>query len=112
LKKYPHVAIEVIGILGDALDNIFNRVTDLIGERVDKRLFNVLTTLSIEFGSVLPLTQSELSETLGTSRETTTRILGHLCDLGILSTSRGYITILDLPRLKEISSEPTFKMVF
>ncbi|OGP67323.1 MAG: hypothetical protein A2170_05295 [Deltaproteobacteria bacterium RBG_13_53_10] len=112
LKQYPQVAIEVIGILGDALDNIFNRVIDLIGERVEKRLFNVLTTLSTQFGSVLPLTQNELSDTLGTSRETTTRILGHLCDLGILSTSRGHITILDLPRLKEISSEPTFKMVF
>jgi CRP/FNR family transcriptional regulator len=54
----------------------------------------------------LPLTNQELANFCGTSREVVNRLLGDLRKLGIISIDKGSITIHDLDHLKnEIDCE-------
>ena len=106
VSKHPQVITNVVGILGEALDNLYTRLADLAGERVDQRLINILKMLANQFGTTLPLTQQELAETLATTRETTARIIGRLKDMGIVANNRGHIIILDVPGLNGLSTCP------
>ena len=106
VTKHPKVIMNVLGILGEALDNLYTRLADLAGERVDQRLINILKMLANQFGTTLPLTQQELAETLATTRETTARIIARLKDMGIVAINRGRITILDVPGLNGLSTCP------
>jgi len=53
----------------------------------------------------LPLTQEFISQMLGTRRASVTVSAGMLQELGIISYSRGKITIRDRDRLKENACE-------
>ena len=104
----PVVAIGIMGTMSDLLDGAYTRIMDLIDESVETRILNVLCMLSTRIGLTLPLTNSDLAEMVGTSRETAARIISRLQSAEIISKSRGNITILDKERLDETSSCPFF----
>ena len=51
------------------------------------------------------ITHEQLAALAGTSRETTTKILGELAELGLISLGRGRITILDRPGLADFAGD-------
>jgi CRP-like cAMP-binding protein len=53
----------------------------------------------------ITLTQEFLSEMLGVRRTSVTEVAGRMADAGIITYSRGVITILDRPRLEQMSCE-------
>jgi CRP-like cAMP-binding protein len=53
----------------------------------------------------ITLTQEFLSEMLGVRRTSVTDVAGRIADAGVISYSRGVISILDRPRLEEMSCE-------
>lgn len=72
------------------------------------KICNLLYLLTInqptDAGMRIELTQDELAELLGLSRVQLTRGLSALRQQRIISTSRGAIRVLDLPRLLSLCS--------
>jgi len=104
----PAVASGILNTMGNLLDGAYTRILDLIDENVETRIFNVLCMLSTRIGHDLPLTNGDIAEMVGTSRETAARVISRLQTAGILSKSRGSITVLDKEQLDETASSPFF----
>jgi CRP-like cAMP-binding protein len=103
--KYPRVVINIISILGRALDSANSRIMDITENRVEERVLRVLHTLFHKFGPTLRFTSTEIAELAGTTTESTLRSMGRLRELGLIGSGRGEITILDPAKVAELSSE-------
>ena len=108
VENNPPVAMGILGTMGELLDGAYTRIIDLIDESVETRILNVLSMLSTRIGSELPLTNSDLAEMVGTSRESAARVISRLQDSGIVSKGRGSITVLNKEQLDETASSPFF----
>ena len=106
--RHPTTAKAVIVIMGKHQMSAINRVMDLIEEGVQQRILNVLTLLCNRFGSDLPLTNADLAELAGTTRETAARIVSRMGESGFLAKKRGRINILDPELLKKMASDRYF----
>lgn len=67
---------------------------------MDKRLAIFL----LDAGPVIPLTHHEIAANLGSAREVVSRMLKYFSDEGLVSLSRGKVTVLDRPGLMKIIS--------
>ena len=106
VRDHPAVALKIIGILGDLVQTSYERILDLVGERVEQRVINVLFMLHSKFGPDLDFTNRELGELSGTTTETTIRVMGELKARGILASSRGRIRIIDQEALARLGRGP------
>jgi CRP-like cAMP-binding protein len=106
LTAHPQVVLRIINILGGRLREAQGRLKDLAGERVEQRLAHTLLMLSAKLGASLPFTRQEIADMAGTTTETAIRILGRLKDGGIISSTRGEITILNQDKLRLLSEGP------
>ena len=105
---HPSSAERVVTTMGLHLSSAFNRIMDLIEEGVEQRILNVLRLLSERLGQSLPLTNADLAELAGTTRETTARMISRLDESGILVKKRGRIEIVAPDRLDELASDRYF----
>ncbi|WP_321405183.1 Crp/Fnr family transcriptional regulator [Maridesulfovibrio sp.] len=108
VEDTPAVAIGILGTMGELLDGAYTRIIDLIDESVETRILNVLNMLSTRIGPELPLTNGDLAEMVGTSRESAARVISKLQEAEIVSKSRGSITILNKEQLEQTASSPFF----
>ena len=104
----PDVAAGILNSMGDRIDGAYTRILDLIDESAEKRILNVLSMLSTRIGLDLPFTNVDVSEMVGSSRETAARVISRLQEIGLISKSRGTLTILNKAELDELSSSPFF----
>lgn len=74
----------------------------MVYDSVERRLAQVLLTLSKKFGSTIPLTKHELAEMASTTVETTIRVLSHLKKQRIIASSRGSTTITKPEHLQRL----------
>lgn len=103
---WPEIALDIISILGRLVESSYDRIIDLVSERVDQRLLNVLYMLLNKFGPELTFTNAELADLAGTTTETTIRVMGLLREEGIVESVRGKVTVINAERLKELSRGP------
>ena len=103
--KYPVVIINIISILGSAIDSANGRIIDMIEKPVERRLLKVLYTLYDKFGDKLKFTSNELAELAGTTTESTLRAMGRLRKRGIITSVRGEVNITKPARLKQLGDE-------
>jgi len=106
LTNRPQVALRIINVLGERLRDAQTRLRDLAGERVEQRLASVLLMLSSKLGLTLPFTRQEIADMVGTSTETTIRVMSHLKKRGIIHSLRGKVIILDKEKLRLLSEGP------
>jgi len=106
VTEHPSVLMKIIGILGEQVHSAHERLIDMVGERAEQRLLNVLNMLSSKFGTTLSFTSEELADLAGTTTETTIRVMSQLKKSGLISSSRGKIVILDEARLHRSSDGP------
>ena len=104
--RHSVVAKNIITILGRIVESSYDRTIDMVGERVEQRLLNVLYMLFHKFGMILKFTNNELADLAGTTTETTIRVMIRLRELGIIDTRRWEIRILDHRRLEGLSRGP------
>jgi len=100
LTNRPQVVLKIISILAGRLRDAQGRLRDLAGERVEQRLASVLFMLSSKLGLTLPFTRQEIADMVGTTTETTIRVMSHLKDRGIIRSVRGKVIILDEEKLR------------
>lgn len=112
LKRHPSIAVEIIGDLGRKLRAAVNVARELRGERVEGRIAMVLLKLARKVGTLvegkvmltIPLTRQNVADMVGSTIETTIRVISRFKKEGIVSDSKGKMT-LDVKRLAEIVKE-------
>jgi len=108
----PHVAERLLRVLARRLRRTDNEALDLLFVDVGARLAKAITDLATRFGQPTPrgievdhgLSQSQLAEMVGTSRETLNKQLHVFVDRGWLTMSRGRLIIGDPVRLAHRAS--------
>lgn len=104
----PEVAAGIISTMGDLLDGAYTRVLDMIDGSAEERILNALNMLSFRIGPELPLTNADVAELVGTSRETAARVISRLQYFGLITKSRGVIKIIDKSGIDDASTSPFF----
>jgi CRP/FNR family cyclic AMP-dependent transcriptional regulator len=102
LLSDARIAARISESLGTRVAQLERRLSDTVFKSVPQRIASTLTLLSeqqprraLGRGAQVSLTHEQLAALAGTSRETTTKVLGEYADLGLLRLGRGRITILD-----------------
>jgi CRP-like cAMP-binding protein len=103
---HPAVALEIITLLGRGTKSIFERTLDIVAERVEQRVINILLMLYSKYGDTLRLTNRELADMAGTTTETAIRVMGQLSKDGMIQTSRGRVRIISPDLLQTLGRGP------
>lgn len=113
IERYPIVGVNVIRHLSRRLQSAERELEAMAYQRVDQRLARKLLDLGRRFGVVTErgtliqarLTQQELAEMVGTTRETLAHTLGDFKRRGLLDSKDHQVTILDAERLLDVADE-------
>lgn len=107
LGRDGRLARHIIELLCDRLRDNTDRLSEFAFLDLSARLAGLLQSLSIAHGRDvgpgvridIKLSQTDLAEMLGVSREAVNKQLKSWSAVGLLRVDRGYITVLDKPRL-------------
>jgi CRP/FNR family cyclic AMP-dependent transcriptional regulator len=111
LLSDPRIAARIAETLSSRLVEMEQRLSDVVFKAVPQRIASALLTLGRAdqgrrrwpFGPAVcevHLTHEQLAELVGTSRETTTKVLGELREMGLIELRRGKVALLDLSALE------------
>ena len=112
IERYPIIGVNVIRHLSKRLQAAERELEAMAYQRVDQRLARKLLDLaqrfgvSTERGTVIEarLTQQELAEMIGTTRETLAHTLADFRRRGLLETEHHQVLIRDAERLAEVAA--------
>jgi CRP-like cAMP-binding protein len=111
IERYPTIGINIIRHLSRRLDAAERELEAMAYHRVDQRLARRLLDLGQRFGVKTErgtliqarLTQQELAEMIGTTRETLAHTLGDFRRSGLIDTERHQVVIRDAERLAGVA---------
>lgn len=112
IERYPIIGVNIIRHLSRRLQAAERELEAMAYQRVDQRLARRLLDLGQRFGVKTQrgtliearLTQQELAEMVGTTRETLTHTLTDLRKRGLLDMARHQVVIRDAERLAELAN--------
>jgi len=104
LMADARIAARIAEILGQRLVDMEQRLSDSHFKSAHQRVAGTLVTLAgpqrrqhlLGRAPVIALTHEQIASLAGTSRETTTKVLGELADRGLIRLARGRVTVLDV----------------
>ena len=111
IERYPTIGVNIIRHLSRRLDAAERELEAMAYQRVDQRLARKLLDLGQRFGVKTErgtlisarLTQQELAEMIGTTRETLAHTLGDFRRHGLIDTVSHQVVIRDAERLAGIA---------
>jgi CRP-like cAMP-binding protein len=111
VERYPTIGVNVIRHLSRRLQAAERELEAMAYQRVDQRLARKLLDLGQRFGVKTErgtliearLTQQELAEMIGTTRETLAHTLGDFRRRGLLDTEHHRVVIRDAERLADVA---------
>lgn len=101
----PRVAARVAEVLGARVLDLERRLGDTVLMSVPARIASTLATLARIDGGEVRLTHEQLADLVGTTRETTTKVLGDLRQRELVRLRRGRIQIVDVRLLIQLSRD-------
>ena len=109
ILEHPAIGIKILQELSGRLRRAQQNVRDLALKDSSAKVAGLLLFLAKKYGENrngkiildLSLTQKEMANMIGSSRETVSRILGKLENYNLIKTSRKKITIYDIDKIKE-----------
>ncbi len=110
IGKYPRIAINIFSTLSERLRRADNMIEDVVFLDIPARLAKKLLELSRSHGKPKPegsveidlrLTQQDIANMLGTTRESVNRQLVAFQDRGLITIDRQHITILKPAELEK-----------
>jgi len=106
LGKTPELAIELLKLSAGRLRWMSAQLEEQAFASVEVRLARRLTFLLQTMGNegVLKISQSELAEHVGATREAVSKALGEWKDAGVIEIGRGKLKLLDPEALFQIAS--------
>ena len=108
IREKPDVAFRFVEALGTRLQDLEERLEDIAFKSIPARLSALLLKLADEQGHdelITGFTHQDLSEMLGTYRETITQTLNDFKADGLIDIGRKRIWLRDIPRLKLLVEE-------
>lgn len=111
LERHPTLVRGLLVGLTHRTMELTNRIAELSGGRVESRLARFLLKMAKDFGSAategtfipLALSRQELADMMGTTIETTIRIMSRLSKDNIVLTERGGFLVKDVDTLHTLS---------
>ncbi len=106
VQEKPEVAFRFVEALGKRLTQLEARLEDIAFKSIPTRLASLLLKLNEEQGgqqTINGYTHQDLSEMLGTYRETVTQTLNDLKADGLISIARKQIVLLNTPALQSLA---------
>jgi CRP/FNR family transcriptional regulator len=107
LADHPDISVKLIAALTRRLRETNERVARQSFQTVPSRVAGVLTQLIAEetaaegrHGVTIRMTQADLAQLAGTSRESVSRFLATLERAGVVSVGRGRVTVVEPRRLR------------
>ncbi len=91
----PRIVARVTALLGERCAQLESRLTDTVLKSVPARICSTLATLAGSPPAPVRLTHDQLADLVGTTRETTTKVLGDLKERRLIQLRRGRIQVLD-----------------
>ncbi len=107
VRRNPQLAINMMDILCERLRWVSDSVEEYALHALDLRLARRLLVLHKNFGDEengVRITQNELADFAGATRESTNKILMHWKADGLVDVMRGKILLVDLKRLDHIAN--------
>ncbi len=103
MLRHPEVSLNVARVIGRRKDSTERRVLDLISKDVRTRLANTLAELATDYGTPeergvridLRLTQSDLAQLVGSTRETTSTMFNEFRRAGLVDSEGRTVWVLD-----------------
>ena len=105
LLSDPRIAVRVAEFLGSRVADLERRLGDSVLRSAPARICATLARMGAD-GEVIRLTHGQLAELVGTSRETTTKVLGDLADRDLVSLRRGRIVVRSAQGLAALADSP------
>jgi CRP-like cAMP-binding protein len=113
IERYPIIGVNIITFLSRRLQEAERELEAMAYQRVGQRLARKLTDLAQRFGVETVrgtliqarLTQQELAEMIGTTRETLAHTLADFRRRGLLDTAHHQVLIRDAEQLAEVAQE-------
>ena len=111
VERYPTIGVNIISYLSRRLRDAESELESMAYQRVGQRLARKLVDLSNRFGVTTSrgtliearLTQQELAEMIGTTRETLAHTLADFRARGLLDTEKQRVLIRDAEQLMDIA---------
>ena len=106
VREKPEVAFRFVEALGNRLTQLESHLEDIAFKSIPTRLAALLLKLDQEQGgrqTVKGYTHQDLSEMLGTYRETVTQTLNDLKADRLISIARKQVVLLNMPRLRKLA---------
>lgn len=109
IDRFPNVMYTITSNLGERIKELHNTLKNIALEKVESRIVSLLLKLSDKIGQKkdgavvieMRLTKQDIAEMVGTTVETTIRVMSKLKKSGFITTERdGKIIIKDLEALK------------
>jgi len=92
-------------ILSARFTEVMWLMEQILWRRMDKRLAGfLLEEMALEDSPVLKITHDRIADHLGTAREVITRMLRYLQNEGMVTLSRGSITVTDEEKLRKLNT--------
>lgn len=109
MMNTPSIAVKMMRVMGDKIRELQETLQVLSGQDVKHRALSFLLKLADQHGEIvdnkiminLPMTNQEIANTVGTTRETINRLLNQLGKEDILEVDRNRIVIINLDALKQ-----------
>jgi CRP-like cAMP-binding protein len=103
IRQYPSVGIRLLDTLAHRVRELEARLEESALRNMQSRVASALLRLRERQGmDRITVTHQELGEIVGTYRETVTRTLGELRDMGLISLERRCIHIADVVGLRTL----------
>lgn len=104
LTKYPKIARGIIKYLGAKLMDAHDVIISLVSSKVESRIASVIVRLCENHGSPtkdgiminIRLTRQDIADIVGSTVETTIRIISKLQKEGLLATVKGRLLVKDI----------------
>ncbi|MDE7547029.1 Crp/Fnr family transcriptional regulator [Acetobacter fabarum] len=108
---HPQIAINIIGMVGQRLANVQNRLREMATQSAEQRIAHALLMLVEQNGAVegkagaicMPLRRRDVAELAGTTLHTASRMLAAWEKTGLLARSRPMLVVRDASRLRRIA---------
>lgn len=113
LDHHPQVAIKLVEIMTQRLQEAHEMVRLLSASSVEQRIAHVLLKLGGKLGEKedvglliqLPLGRGDLAELTGTTIETTSRVISQLVKTGVIQAGRRWVAIRDWSALAALTED-------
>lgn len=106
LNAHPELATQVIRLLSKRSRQLYQGVTERVLFRLEVRLARLLTALSrTRASNVIAVTQHELAEFLGVTRQSVNQELKRMEQRAWLRTSRSSLELIQPQALKDLSKQ-------